>query len=264
MGISSIQRKKAIRELIAKKGDITVAEIVSLLGVSEVTGRKYLEELEDEKFLLRTYGGAVLNQPSFSGEFFFGEKAKKNIQAKRAIAKKAFSLITENETIFLDTGTTIFELSRLIKNSGKKLVVATNSLSAVSELSQSSCIKLFVLGGFLRRELMDFSGTFIREEISHLNFNQAFLGIDGLSSEQGLTTTDIVTAGIEEAVMQKSQTINILADFSKIGRISLIPYGKLEIGSKKKKLITDAAADKKELEKIRDKFGFQILKAKAG
>jgi len=262
MGISSIQRKTFIKDIVARKGDISVSEIVKLLDVSEVTARKYLEELESENFLLRTYGGAVLRKPSFSGEFFFGEKSKKNISEKQAVAKKAFSLIKDNETVFLDTGTTVYELSKLMKNSGKKLVAATNSLSVVSELSQNSGIKVFVLGGFLRHELMDFSGTFVKDQIKNLNFNQAFLGIDGLSSEQGMTTTDTLTAGIEESVMEKSAAVNILADYSKIGRISLIPYGKLEKKSIVKRLITDSKADRKELKKIANRFDMEILEAK--
>ncbi|HNS32793.1 MAG TPA: DeoR/GlpR family DNA-binding transcription regulator [bacterium] len=259
MGISSINRKKIIKELIGRKGTATVAEIVNILHVSEVSVRKYLEELERDNFLLRTYGGAVLKETTFSGEFFFGHKSKKNIKEKQAIAKKAFSLIEDDQTVFLDTGTTVFELSKLIKIYGKKLVVATNSLSVVSELSQNQHVKVFVLGGFLRHELMDFSGTFIKEEIKHLNFNQAFLGVDGISAKHGITTTDSVTAEVENEVMGKSLSINILADFSKIGRISLIPYGKLEDRNIAKTLITDLKADKKELAAIKNKYAIETI-----
>ena len=259
MGISSIQRKKAIKDIISKKGCISVSEIVNTLHVSEVTVRKYFEELECENFLLRTYGGAVIKETSFSGEFFFGAKSQKNIKEKQAIAKKAFSLIKDNETIFLDTGTTIFELSKIIRAGNKKLVVVTNSFSVVSELSHNQKIKVFVLGGFLRHELMDFSGMFAKEEIRYLNFTQTFLGVDGLSAREGLTTTDPITAKVEEAVMEKSLVLNILADFSKIGRVSLIPYGRLDSRQMFKRLITDSKADKQEIAKIKSRFGLEII-----
>ena len=259
MGISSIQRKKTIREEIERNGSLSVSKAVKILKVSEVTVRKYFHELERENFLLRTYGGAVARETPFSEKFFFGVKARENIKEKQAIARKAYGLIRENETIFLDTGTTVFELSKLIKSGGMKVVVATNSLSVISELSQNRRIKVFVLGGFLRHELMDFSGTFIKDEISHLSFTQAFLGVDGISAKSGITTTDSITARIEEEIMDKSLSINILADFSKIGRISLIPYGKLENRKVSKTLVTDSHADKNEVSEIGRKLGIKII-----
>ena len=106
---------------------------------------------------------------------------------------------------------------------------------------------------------MDFSGTFIKDEISHLSFTQAFLGVDGISAKSGITTTDSITARIEEEIMDKSLSINILADFSKIGRISLIPYGKLENRKVSKTLVTDSHADKNEVSEIGRKLGIKII-----
>ncbi|MBN1446179.1 MAG: DeoR/GlpR transcriptional regulator [Candidatus Omnitrophica bacterium] len=257
MGIKSIKRKERITEVLDRKGGVSVAELVSMLKVSEVTVRRYLEELEKENVLLRTYGGAVKKEGGISPEFFFGEKEKKNLAAKKAIAAESIALIKSGETIFLDTGTTTLEISRLLAGIEKKLIVVTNSLPVVSELSQSSVIKVFVLGGFLRRELMDFSGPFSDSEIKGLAFDQIFLGVDGISAEKGLTTTDTTTAKIEEAVMSRTRIINIAADFSKIGKISLIQYGDINKRNIHKRLITDSSAEKKEVSLIK-KLGFEI------
>ncbi|MCM8820575.1 MAG: DeoR/GlpR family DNA-binding transcription regulator [Candidatus Omnitrophica bacterium] len=251
MGIKSIKNKEKIVEVLEKKGVISVSELAPILKVSEFTIRRYLEELEKEGILIRTYGGAVKKDNGISSGFFFGEKAKKNINEKKLIAELAFSLIKDGETIFLDTGTTTLEIARLLKRGEKNLVVATNSFPVVSELSQVSYIKVFVIGGFLRNTLMDFAGPFSTEEIGILSFDQAFLGADGISADRGLTTTDTTSAEIEEAVMDRARTINIVADFSKIGRDSLIPYGRMK-ERKNIRIITDFRANKKELKKIQD------------
>ncbi len=261
MGINGIKRKERIRELLNSKGQVSVSELVSRFSVSEVTVRRYLEELEKENFLVRTYGGAVRKENSISSEFFFGEKAKRNIEEKRGIAREAAELIKSGETVFLDTGTTTLEVSKLLAQGSKTLVVVTTSLPVVSELSRNANVKIFVLGGFLRRELMDFSGYFLQDEIGNFAFDQSFLGVDAISAEKGLTTTDTVTAEMEEAVMDRSRAINIIADFSKIGKVSLIPYGKIKEMKKEKRIITDPRADRKELEKLK-KLGFEILIAR--
>jgi len=261
MGINSIKRKDRIKEVLNGKGHVSVSELVSLFGVSEVTVRRYLEELEKENFLVRRYGGAVKKDSVISSEFFFGEKAKKNVAEKKVIAKEAAGMINSGETIFFDTGTTTLEVVRLLAQSGKTLVVVTTSLPIVSELSHVESLKIFALGGFLRRELMDFSGYFLQDELANFTFDQSFLGVDAISAEKGLTTTDTVTAGMEEAVMDKSRIINIVADFSKIGRVSLIPYGKVNEIKKEKRIITDFRADRKELERLKE-LGFEIIIAR--
>lgn len=147
MGINSIKRKDKIKDLLSRKGRVLVSELISALDVSEVSIRRYLEELEKENFLLRTYGGAVKKENGISAEFFFGEKEKKNLAEKKAIAKVAYDLINSGETIFLDTGTTTLEISKLLVRSGKTPVVVTNSLPVVSEISKVEGIKVSFLAG---------------------------------------------------------------------------------------------------------------------
>ena len=228
-----------------------MAVLVKRLGVSEVTVRRYLEELEQDEVLLRTYGGAVRSHSPVAPDFFFGEKAKKNRTAKQAIARAAAGLIKENESIFLDTGTTTLEISRILAGAGAPMTVVTNSLPIAAELAGSPAVKIFLIGGLLRKELLDFAGPSSENEVARLSFHQAFLGVDGVSGTAGLTTTDEATARYEEAVIRRSRTINVVADSSKIGRISLIPYGEILKSPKPRRLITDANASREEVAKLR-------------
>lgn len=250
-----------IRLAVASRREVSVSEMVKRLGVSEVTVRRYLEELEKEGVLTRTYGGAVKAETRVSPEFLFTEKSRRHLSEKKVIARAAVDLVQEGETIFLDSGTTTLEFSRLLKEHPFRFTVATNSLPVASELFPVERIKILLLGGFLRRELFDFFGPFSREELSRLTFNQAFLGVDGISGQEGLTTTDSITALVEEMVMEKSQKINILADHSKVGRIALIPYGNIQGIAKTKRLITDSGASPKELRNLK-KMGLEVIVVK--
>lgn len=261
MGITSIKRKELIRSVINSHGEVSVLELAKKLRVSQFTVRRYLKEMEREGLLIRAYGGAVKRDTEIAPEFFFTEKAQRNPAEKRAIAQAAAGFINESETIFLDAGTTTLELSRILKKKNLRLTVATYSLPVVYELITANRIKVLLLGGFLRRELLDFWGPFSLEELDRLSFNQAFLGVDGISGQSGLTTTDLASARIEEAIMAKSQVINILADHSKIGQDALISYGKIKDIHKIKRLFTDSKIPKKEIEPL-ESFGLEIKIAK--
>ena len=253
----SIKRKNTIAKILKEKGEISVSELVNKFSVSEVTIRRYLRDLERKGILLRTYGGAVKREDTIPAEFFFGEKSKRNINEKKRIASLSVKLIQNGQIIFLDTGTTTLEISKFLVKEEKKVMVVTNSIPIAYELASTKYIKVFILSGFFRKELFDLFGPFSIPEIEKFSFNQSFLGVDGISSKVGLTTTDLITAQIEEAVMDRSEVINIVADFSKIGRISFIPYGNIKNRRVIKRLITDSSASKDEIRKLKE-YGFEI------
>lgn len=240
MGIRTIQRKDEIRALVTARGRLETAELVAGFGISRVTARRYLAELEREGVLQRVYGGAVGTGPGGPAGFSFSEKAVRHLPEKKALARRALDQVREGETIFLDSGTTVLELARLIGAGRLRLTAATASLPAVMALLRNEQVEIMLIGGFLRRALLDLHGPFSGEEIARLSFTRAFLGVDGLSAGAGLTTTDPATAGLEEAVIARSSRVTILADHSKLGRVSLIPYGNLAAGTGRFCLLTGA------------------------
>lgn len=258
MGIRTIQRKDEIRALVEARGRITMAELVAGLGVSRVTARRYLEELEKEGVLVRVYGGAVKAEAPETPGFSFSEKSVRNLPEKKAIARRAAGLLREGETIFLDSGTTVLELARLIGDGDCRLTAATSSLPAALELLRNEKVEIMLIGGFLRRGLHDLFGPFSTGEIERLSFSRAFLGVDGLSAGAGLTTTDLSTARLEEAVIGRSGRVIILADHSKIGRVALIPYGRAGDREKRFSLVTSRAAGRRELAAL-GSAGFEVI-----
>jgi len=258
MSLDSEKRKEKIKELIEKRGSIAVSELVRIFNVSEVTIRKELEQLKKEGILVRTYGGALKSDIIFPENLQFKAKLKKNIREKRIVAEMAIKYIKEGEAIFLDSGTTTLEIAKLICEKNLPVTVITNSLPAINYLVNSSTAQLISLSGFFRKESFDFYGPFTIEEIRKLSFTGAFIGVDGISGETGLTTTDVDTARIEEVVIEKAREINIVVDYSKIGKISPVPYGEMLKKKKDKRIITDYKASKKEIEKLK-KYGFEII-----
>lgn len=258
MGIRTLQRKDRIRALLERNGRVTVPEIVSSLGVSRVTARRYLWEMEREGLLERVYGGAVgVGREPLPG-FTFPEKAVRNLVAKREIARRALAFLSAGETVFLDSGTTVLELARLVGDSGPGLTAATNSLPAALELLRNDRVEIMLCGGFLRRELHDLFGPFSTSEIERLSFSVAFLGVDGISARSGLSTTDQATARLEEAVMRRSARVFILADASKIGRVALIPYGEIGASDGAFTVITTAGAAEGEVAGLR-RLGIEVV-----
>lgn len=259
MGVKAVKRENKIVSLLEDRGEVSVSQLVEALDVSEVTIRRDLESLEGKGVLLRTYGGAVRRRDNEIGnEFAYGEKEKRNILEKKAIAKAAAGFIKPGETVFLDSGTTAYEIALLIKRGKTELTVVTNSFPAASELADTDAVNIFLLGGFLRKKLYDFYSPFVRDEIAGLSFGTAFLGVDAISGKSGLTTTDLFTAQLEDAVMEKSHRVIIVADSSKIGKASLIGYGGNIAPEIPRILVTDGKAPEKELDEIK-KNGFEII-----
>jgi len=260
LGIASWERKEFIKQRLLTEGKVGVSELAKELAVSEVTVRHDLKYLSRQGLVIRTYGGAIRKENAFPHQYLFQEKTGQHIQEKKAIARVAVRLIEAGQVIFLDTGTTVLEIAGLLATLKINLTVVTTSLPVVSTLLTNESIRLLVVGGFLRRQLYDFFGPATTRQIQELSFHQCFLGVDGFSSKTGLTTTDMETATLEEAVLECSNLINIVADSSKIGRTCLLSYGNIFQQAKPKRLITDKAAPEKELKNLRQ-AGFQILLA---
>ena len=107
-------RKKMMIDLLKERGEVTVKDLSNYLGVTSVTIRKDLKELEELGFIVRTHGGAVL--PSHTKvEWNFIQKSKQHVEEKLLIAKKALEFVKPGDSILLDSGTTTLAMAREIK-----------------------------------------------------------------------------------------------------------------------------------------------------
>ena len=232
------QRWDNLRTLIRERGVIRIEDLCRQLKVSPATMRRDLDQLEESGAIRRVHGGAVSVESRLE-EPMFADKASLAAREKRRIAEMALTFIEPDDTIYLDGGSTVLELARLLKER-TNLTVVTNSLHAASELSGRGP-RLILIGGELRRLSQTMVGPLTRCVLRELHVDKAFMGTIGLSLKEGMTTTDPGEAYTKELVMSQARLVILLADSGKAGKVAFARAGRLE---NIHALVTDKQLDK--------------------
>ncbi|AEH51164.1 DeoR/GlpR family DNA-binding transcription regulator [Pseudothermotoga thermarum] len=217
------ERRKMIIEILKQNGKVTVEELVEQFKVSSVTIRKDLDALEANGLLVRTHGGAMLPDHSRS-EWNFLRKIHQKQAEKRRIAKKIVSLITDGDTIILDSSSTnyyvTFELRQAKFNS---ITVVTNNVFIAAKLIELG-IEVLVLGGVVRENSLSLVGPWTLKFLEEINVDKAFLGTTGFSFEKGFMTPSIVEADVKKAMIRSSSKVYIVTDSTKFYRSAFASF----------------------------------------
>jgi len=241
------ERQRKILQEVKRRRAAKIFELSKLFNVSEMTIRRDLEKLSAQGLIQRAYGGAI----SIEGTAFeptFQEKKSVNIEEKRRIGIAAASMIENGDTVCLTTGTTTMQI---IKHLGKKnITVVTNSLNNAFELSKLSNIRLFIIGGELRAGSYAMVGPQTRKHIQEFYVDKLFLGVNGFSIENGLTTPNPSEAEICQVMIKIAKETIVVADHSKLESVSLAKIADIECVDK---LITDSDVDEKYLQQLQEK-----------
>lgn len=253
------ERKQAIAEFVSRQGRASVQELASRFEVSESTVRRDLRELEDQKLLRRTHGGAIAVQSGGEAEPTFVEKEDRLRSQKSAIAVKALAMIAEGDTIFLDSGTTTYHLATLLKGF-PRLTVVTNSAIVAEELGEERQIELLLTGGTLRPETKAMVGPFAEQAIASIRVDKLFLATNGFDIQAGLTTPNLIEAATKRRMIDSAHRTVLLADHSKYGNITFARFGELADVST---LVTDSRLSRSVIEEI-EKIGVEVIVADAG
>lgn len=248
------KRLEHLRGILGQDRVVRVEELTQQLGVSSATVRRDLGELEKLGELRRVYGGAVSTGGRLD-EPLFDDKASVAAAEKRRIAKAAVKYVRPHDTIYLDGGSTVLELARLLKDRSNVNIV-TNSLRAAVELAGRGP-RLILVGGELRRLAQTTVGPLTRFLVQELHVDKAFMGTIGLSLNDGLTTTDPAEAYTKELVMGRAREVFLLADSSKAHKVSFTRAGQLE---NIQVLITDKLFDRK-IGKELKRRGIEVVRA---
>ncbi|MCF7838790.1 MAG: DeoR/GlpR family DNA-binding transcription regulator [Candidatus Marinimicrobia bacterium] len=236
-GALAVERQAQIMAWAQARRVVRVEELCRGLGVSAATARRDLAELEAHGLLRRVHGGAMLPEGHFI-EPLFDDKTALAAAEKRAIAAAAHQLIVAGSTVYLDGGSTLVELARLLAEGPGNLTVVTNSLRAANELAGRGP-RLYLVAGELRRRSQTLVGPLSRCLLEQLRFDLAFLGTIGLDARGCMSTTDAGEAFTKALVLERAQRTILLADHSKLGQTAFAAAGRLRPGDQ---LITDAAA----------------------
>ncbi|WP_027093921.1 DeoR/GlpR family DNA-binding transcription regulator [Cohnella thermotolerans] len=220
------ERKRKIAEYVQQKNRASVPELASLLQVSESTIRRDLRDLEEAKQLRRTHGGAVALQIADNVEPSFIEKEDRYRRQKERIARAALGLVEENDTIFLDSGTTTYELAKLLKSFGR-LTVVTNSTMVLEELRNLPQIELLMTGGTLRHQTQAMVGPIADRTIASIHVDKLFLATNGIDPAGGLTTPNLIEAATKRCMIQAAEKVILLCDHSKFGKVAFAKFADL-------------------------------------
>lgn len=216
---NAAERRDYAQKVLREHGHVSVSDLSEDLGVSEVTIRKDLRYLEKHNLLLRTHGGAILPD-RFVADRPFEEKAKRNAEAKDRIGKAAANLVQNNDTLFLDAGTTTMQVARNLGRT-RNLTVVTNAINVAMELISKANTEVLILGGVLRMTSASAVGPFAEEMIRQHACSKLFLGVDGFDLDHGLTTTDPMEAQVNRLMIDAAEQTIVVTDASKFGRRGL-------------------------------------------
>ncbi len=248
------KRRERLLGLVSESGVSRVAELCKALRASSATVRRDLEELESSGRIRRVHGGAVAVQSRLD-EPMFDDKTAIAAKEKHRIAQAALRMIERGETVYLDGGSTVLELARLLRDRGD-ITVVTNSLRAALELGGKGP-RLILVGGELRRRSQTTVGPLTGALLDEVRPDRAFMGTMGIDLEQGITTTDPNEAHTKKAAMSRSQQIVLLADSGKIGKVSFVRSGEV---TDVHVVITDKGADAAFVRQL-TKRGVRVVKA---
>jgi DeoR/GlpR family transcriptional regulator of sugar metabolism len=241
------QRQDALRTLVRERGVIRLDDLCRELKVSPATARRDLDQLERVGVIRRVHGGAV-SVDSRLDEPLFDDKTSLAAKEKLRIAEAALAFVADGETIYLDGGSTVLGLARLLRER-TNLTVVTNSLRAAHELAGHGP-RLILIGGELRRLSQTMVGPLTRQVLQELHLDKAFMGTIGLSAAEGMTTTDPSEAFTKELVMRQARQVILLADSSKAGKVAFARAGGLD---EVDVVITDAKLDKQFARELAEK-----------
>lgn len=246
------QRRHLIVKMVQSQNEVSVDELATFFETSEVTIRKDLTALEESGFLLRKYGGAV-KIPSEMMEEEFTEQL--SIQ-KKLIAQAARDCIRDHNRIIIDSGSTTGALVKALNQPG--LVVMTNSLILATELTSLECEPTVLMtGGTWDARSESFQGKVAEQVLRSYDFDQLFIGADGLDLARGTTTFNELV-GLSQVMADVSREVIVLIESQKIGR--KMPNIELE-WSKITKIITDNQLNFETKEQI-EKMGVEVVIAK--
>lgn len=213
---STRQRHDRILTEAYENQHVTASNLATVLGVSEATVRRDLRALAADGHLELAYGGATLPRQADTS---FRAKAMQNIEAKRIVGRLAAKQVNDGDQVFIDSGTTCFEMTGGLRaRSGVSVIV--NSARLALELDTRN-LEVILLGGQYRPDRMDTVGPLAMSALEQLRGYTAFIGADGLSMEFGLTASDIESAHLFRLAVRNARRTVLVVDRTKFQALSL-------------------------------------------
>lgn len=240
-----LERMREILSVLHAEQAASLDELVNRLGSSKATVRRDLADLDEQGLLVRTHGGARAKETS--AEIPVRLRNSQARDAKILIARKAAQMIPVGpHALAVSGGTTTHEVVRALRYR-TDLTVITNALTIAADCAANPRFNVIITGGKIRSSSLEAVGPLSEATFRTVNIGTAVLGTDGISVEGGVTTHDDTEARTNYAMVHAAQRVVVVADGSKIGKVTLAKMADL---SQIHDLVTDPTADPAALEQI--------------
>lgn len=210
------ERHQAILDLVAKKGIIAIEDLMDALGSSKATARRDINELADRQLLLKIRGGAkaIVNTKPPVLEPSLLAKSLANIDEKQRIARAALRHIQLGGRIFLDSGTTVLELAKLLVDESD-LTVVTNDIRIGAELTNNQKATVLFVGGMIRKGFSSTYGYYAEQMLNELSVNQMFFSVDAVDDDFNITSFTMDDISVKKIGLAQASERILLCDHSK-------------------------------------------------
>lgn len=219
-------RLRALADALAKHSVMRLRDAAALLGVSEMTVRRDITANPERFTYLGGYIVSAANVPNAAG-YSLEQEQDHFAQAKAQASAYAAQLIADNETIFIDCGTTLTSLARLIP-AGIQLTVVCYSLNIADILRGMPNVRMILLGGVYVPSSDSFTGDESLEMLRRMGINKAFISAGGIDTARGVTCWNFHEVAIKQAAMTSAVESHLVADTSKFGVVKAVRFSQVD------------------------------------
>ncbi|MEG1945569.1 MAG: DeoR/GlpR family DNA-binding transcription regulator [Lachnospiraceae bacterium] len=206
-------RLEVIKQKLRTDNKVVVSELSQEFQVTEETIRRDLEKLENEEFLTRTFGGAVLNVTAQREGVHFYQRAAIHLAEKKKMAESFAEILSHKATIAADASSTVMEALKLLNNS-RDITVLTTSTEIFRELAHTN-INVISTGGNFNKSALSLQGQVAKDNIRKYHVDILLISCKGVDLEMGVTDSNEGEAIVKKVMVEHASEVALFADYHK-------------------------------------------------
>lgn len=217
------ERRQHILSLLNRDGRVLVSELSESLGISPITIRKDLDQMEEQGLVQRTHGGALAPHSSTTIDLSLKEKEQHQMKEKQRIAAAAVKLVSNDQCVLLDSGTTTTMVARALREFSR-LTIVTNAVNIAAEMGDTD-FEIILTGGTLRKNSFSLVGPMAEDTLAQIQADILFLAVDGFDPRVGFMTPNVLESRVNRAMVKASRKVVVVCDSTKFERSSMALIG---------------------------------------
>jgi DeoR/GlpR family transcriptional regulator of sugar metabolism len=216
------ERRRLIAERLRAQGSVSVAGLEDEFGISSMTARRDLDELQRQGVARRTHGGAILPGVSSHEDSFF-KRLEVAVEEKERLAEAAVAQLADGDTVYMDCSTTCYFVARRIVRENRRCTILTNAIPVMELICESDApqVDLIGLGGSLRKLTRSYVGPQTIAGIEAHFADQMIFSVAGLTENGHLTDPDALEAEVKRSMIRQARRTILLVDESKFDHAAL-------------------------------------------